>query len=110
MATKLVRLISDKKKSTSLNNLDHSAASTSGSTLLSNPFSVFSHYYLLYKFEGKRFKDVDNEELVSDLQAKLKDLEKQNKRLKENVKNIKMKFLIVLCNKVKENERMFIWY
>ena len=67
MATKLVRLINDKKKSTNSQNESGFMSAAAG---------------------GKRgLRDVDNEELVSDLQAKLMDLEQQNKRLKENVWN-----------------------
>lgn len=59
MATKLIRLVNDKKKSLGKNNLNDSS--------------------------GKRMRDVDTEEYIAELQAKLSELEQHNKRLKENV-------------------------
>jgi hypothetical protein len=64
MATKLVRLINDKKKS--LN------------TSSGGEFNIAPH-------SGKRMKDVDSEEIISELQSKVSNLEMLNKRLKENV-------------------------
>lgn len=61
MATKLVRLVEDKKKSMNDRNSNLSLNS------------------------GKRMRDVDSEELIADLQSKVSELEVQNKRLKENV-------------------------
>ena len=63
MATKLIRIVNDKKKSLSSN--------------FSNNIQAPS---------GKRMRDVDTEEYVAELQSKVSDLELQNKRLKENVK------------------------
>ena len=62
MATKLIRLVNDKKKSLNTN---------------------FSNN--LQNTAGKRMRDVDTEEYVAELQSKVSDLEMQNKRLKENV-------------------------
>lgn len=64
MATKLVRLVNDKKKS-----LNNQQANVSTSSL-------------------KRFRDVDNEENLSELQERNAELELQNKRLNQNVKLI----------------------
>lgn len=61
MATKLIRLVNDKKK-------------TGGKGL--NDSAIGS----------KRMRDVDTEEYIADLQNKVMELEQQNKRLKENVK------------------------
>jgi hypothetical protein len=61
MATKLVRLVNDKKKT----------VSTSGLNVQAGP--------------GKRMRDVDTEEFIAELQSKCLELENQNKRLKENV-------------------------
>jgi hypothetical protein len=61
MATKLIRLVNDKKKS------------------LNNNFNS------IQASNGKRIRDIDTEEYVNELQKKLSDLESQNKRLKENV-------------------------
>lgn len=57
MATKLVRLVNDKKKSVNANTA------------------------------GKPYRDIETEEYVAELEAKLSDLIMINKRLKENVKN-----------------------
>ena len=59
MATKLIRLVNDKKKSLNSNSIQTS--------------------------NGKRIRDIDTEEYVNELQKKLSDLELHNKRLKENV-------------------------
>lgn len=63
MATKLVRLVNDKKKSM------NQAPSTSNISMSSM----------------KRGRDIDTEEFISELQEKISDLEQQNRRLKENV-------------------------
>jgi hypothetical protein len=64
MATKLIRLVNDKKKSLNANgNGNNLGANTS----------------------GKRVRDVETEEMVAELNSKVSDLEMQNKRLKENV-------------------------
>ena len=63
MATKLIRLVNDKKKS--LNN--NFSTTTQGSP-------------------GKRMRDVETEEYIDELQSKISELELNNKRLKENVK------------------------
>ena len=55
MATKLFRLVNDKKKSVNTN------------------------------ISGKQFRDIQSEEYIADLEAKLSDLDMINKRLKENV-------------------------
>ncbi len=62
MATKLVRLVNDKKKSSAVGG----AAS------------------------GKRMHDVDTEEFIAELQTKCSDLEMHNKRLKENLHTSKI--------------------
>ena len=61
MATKLIRLVNDKKK------------------------SLNSNFNSIQASNGKRIRDIDTEEFVNELQKKLSDLELQNKRLKENV-------------------------
>ena len=63
MATKLVRLVNDKKKSM------NQAPATSNISMSSM----------------KRGRDIDTEEFISELQEKISDLEQQNRRLKENV-------------------------
>lgn len=74
MATKLIRLVNDKKKSLNAN--------SSGTNLAANT-------------SGKRVRDVETEELVAELNSKVSDLEMQNKRLKENVRceNVCFRFL-----------------
>ena len=62
MATKLIRLVNDKKKSLGTN----------------STFAIQTN-------SGKRVRDIDTEEYIAELQAKIGDLEQQNKRLKENV-------------------------
>ena len=66
MATKLVRLVNDKKKSSS-----------------NTPSAV-----TIQSSSGKRMRDVDTEEYIAELQTKCSDLEMQKQRLKENVKRI----------------------
>ncbi len=68
MATKLIRLVNDKKKSA-----NHSP------TALTVQVS-----------SGKRLRDVDTEEYLVDLQTKCADLEMHNKRLKENLHTCKI--------------------
>ena len=60
MATKLVKLVNDKKKSLGTN-----GGAQAGS--------------------AKRMRDVDTEEYLIELESKVSDLEMHNKRLKENV-------------------------
>jgi len=72
MATKLIRLVNDKKKS--LNNS------------FNNNFQAGA---------SKRMRDIDTEELINELQKKNTELELQNRRLKENVT-----FLHILCSLV----------
>ncbi|CAF0828349.1 unnamed protein product [Brachionus calyciflorus] len=60
MATKLIRLVNDKKKSSSKGTLNDSGG-------------------------GKRMRDVDSEEYIAGIQNKLMELEQQNKKLKENL-------------------------
>lgn len=67
MATKLVRLVNDKKKS----------ANSNGN-------------YTIQASSGKRMRDVDTEEYLAELQAKCSDLEMHNKRLKENLHTCKI--------------------
>ncbi len=66
MATKLIKLVNDKKKS--VNQSDFTVQASS----------------------GKRVRDVDTEEYLTELQAKCADLEMHNKRLKENLQTCKI--------------------
>ena len=63
MATKLVRLVNDKKKS-----MNQPAAASN-----------------LSMTSAKRGRDFETEEYISELQEKISELEQQNRRLKENV-------------------------
>ncbi len=69
MATKLIRLVNDKKKS-----------------LGSNPNNTS---YMNINSSGKQMRDVETEEYVAELESKLSDLELQNKKLRENVNYLK---------------------
>jgi hypothetical protein len=64
MATKLIRLVNDKKKSMGSNNTSHMNINQSG---------------------GKQMRDIETEEYVAELESKLSELELQNKKLRENV-------------------------
>lgn len=68
MATKLVRLVNDKKK--------HGGASGAGNYTKTG--------------SGKRMHDVDTEEYLTELQTKCNDLEVHNKRLKESLHTCKI--------------------
>ncbi len=77
MATKLFRLVNDKKKSVNTN------------------------------LSGKPFRDIQTEEYVADLEAKLSDLDMINKRLKENVvfilfkqRSFKNKYRLAVIKKI----------
>lgn len=67
MATKLIRLVNDKKKSV------NAGAS-----------------YTVNAATGKRMRDVDTEEFLAELQTKCQDLEMHNKRLKESLHTCKI--------------------
>jgi hypothetical protein len=71
MATKLIRLVNDKKKS------------------LNNSFSN-----TIQTGTSKRMRDIDTEELITELQKKVTELELQNRRLKENVTFLHILFTV----------------
>ena len=70
MATKLIRLVNDKKKSVN--------AGGGGVS------------YTVQASSGKRMRDVDTEDFLAELQTKCADLEMHNNRLKENLHTCKI--------------------
>lgn len=68
MATKLIRLVNDRKRSAQLNNAGYHANGQQGAAK-----------------KGGLMRDVETEELIAELQQKLGEAEMQNKRLRENL-------------------------